>query len=274
MVEVVQVKAGASASARGILLLLPLCLIALWWWPRPAIPVELPSLVLPRAEVAAAIVAEDGLAASVPEVSAEDERRAAYLDQGRAEIRRLDTPASARARLSTLRAATEALIADGGPDALAAARAADVLRMERALAGEGTDASRAGELGMFARSLERWHAVEGGTRIAPRLVVRALAAARWNAIHERPLTEGLSPLHLRAYHGWLALHGAIGASELRGRALVAYGQSGGTRVREARGVLLFLEGAPELAVPELAASFDATGNLRVRNHWIAALAAE
>ncbi len=273
MVEVVQVKAGASGVARGVLVILPLCLLGLWWWPRPAIPVELPSLVLPRAEVVAAIAAEDALARAAPDSASEERRRAAYLEQGRAELRGLDTPASARARLTTLRSATEAL-AEEGPDAVAAARAADVLRMERALSGEGTEATRAGELGMFARSLERWHAVEGGTRIAPRLVVRALASARWNAIHDRELTEGLSPLHLRAYHGWLALHGAIGASELRGRALMAYGRAGGARVHEARGVLLFLEGAPDLAAPELLASFEATGNLRVRNHWLAAVQAE
>lgn len=270
MAEVDQVK-RRNGVVLSLLFVLPSLLLALFWWPRPAVPIELPSLALPLGDAARAIADEDALAEHAPDGESETERREAYLEQGRAELRGAEVPVRAHARLDRLASAARRLLEAEGEEALDAVRARDVLRMEGALGGAGTEEDRAAELGVFPVTLERWNAIEGGVRIAPRLVVRALAAARWNAIHDRPLTEGMRPLHQRAYHGWLALHGAIGWSELRAGALQRYAAAGGPRTHEALGVLLYLEGEPELAAPEFAASYAMTGNLRVRNHWLAAL---
>lgn len=263
-----EVKLAREGLGLAALIALATLLVAFWHVPRSAPPIELPALVLPRAEVAGELAREAALAEGF-EDDRDAGRRTLYLAQGRAEILRNDTPASARNRVDALAAAL-----DGWPEAsIAGARAADVLRMERALAGEGTEAERGAELGRFAESLERWHAVEGGVRIAPVLVVRALAHARWNAIFDRPLTEGMSPLRLQAYHGWLALHGTVGWSEVRDRALSAYAAAGGVRAHEARGTLLWFDGEPALAQAELEEAAAITGNLRVRNHALACVEA-
>jgi hypothetical protein len=241
-------------------------LVAFWQVPRASPPVELPALVLPRSEVEAELRAEAALAEAFDDPR-DEVRRGLYLAQGRAEILRDDTPDSARNRVDAL-----ATILDGWDDAaVAGARAADVLRMERALLGEGTEAERGAEIGRFAETLERWLAVEGGRRIAPRFVVRALAHARWNAIFARPLPEGMSPLRRRAYHGWLALHGAVGWSDLRSTALDAYVAAGGTRGHEARGALLWFEGEPALAERELDEAARLTGSVRLRNEALACI---
>ena len=283
----VQVKPMRDGEPRALALFvaLPLVLLVVLWWPRAAPIVELPALALPAAEVRAALATEEALARAVPESEEETARRTIYLEQGLAEVRGAEAPGAALDRLARLALATRRLRDAGGEDALRAARAADVLRIERALLDDGDPEARAREIGRFTLTLERWHAVEGGERIAPRIVVRALAAARWNALHfsppsspasssdadARPLTDGMSPMHLRAYHGWLALHGAIGLSPMRVEALRSYSAAGGSHAREAHGALLYLEGEPELAAVELRGSYAATGNLRVRNAALAAL---
>lgn len=284
MVSALQVKPMGESDPRALALfvVLPVVLAVTLWWPRPAPVVELPALALAAGDVRRALAEEDALAGTVTDSDEESARRAAYLEQGLAELRGGETPGAARDRLARLARAARRLQEAHGEDALRAARAADVLRIERALLEEGDPEARARELGRFATTLERWHAVEGGERIAPRIVIRALAAARWNALHfsppsptpsadERPLTDGMSPLHLRAYHGWLALHGAIGLSPMRVEALRSYAAAGGSHAREAHGALLYLEGERELAAAELRDSYAETGNLRVRNAALAAL---
>jgi hypothetical protein len=277
---------SGDPRALALFVALPLLVAALCWWPRASPVVELPALALPAAEVRTALDDEDALASTAPDSDEETARRSAYLEQGLAELSGGELPGVGRARLERLALATTRLLDTGGEDAIRAARAADVLRMERALLDEGDPEARAGELGRFPLTLERWHAVESGERIAPRIVVRALAAARWNALHfssdsrpssrspdvpERLLTDGMSPLHLRAYYGWLALHGAIGLSPMRVQALHSYADAGGSFAREAHGALLYLEGERELAAAELRDSYAETGNLRVRNAALAAL---
>ncbi len=284
MVRGDQVKPAGPSDRRALALfaVLPLALAVMLYWPRAAPVVELPALALSAHEMHAALAAEEALARRVVASDEETARRSIYLEQGLAEVRGAETPGAATDRLGRLSLATRRLLEVVGEEGIAAARAADVLRIERALLGDGEPEERARELGRFALTLERWHAVEGGERIAPRIVIRALAAARWNALHfsasgatgdgeHRALTDGMSPLHVRAYHGWLALHGAIGLSPMRVAALRAYARSGGSFAREAHGALLFLEGEREVAAEELEASYAATGNLRVRNAALAAL---
>jgi hypothetical protein len=243
----------------------------LWWMPRAAEPTELPALVLPFAESEAALAGDDALAEGAPSTDLEHARRELYLAQGRAEIRADDTLGGAARRAEDLVLALAAVVDESGEAALDAVRMADTLRLERALAGEGTPTERAGEAGRFDRSLERWGVAEEGTVVAPALVLRALALARWNALFSRPLTEGLGPLHLRAYHGWLALHGATGWSELREVALEHYAAAGGPRALEAHAVLVLRSGEPAEAERLFGSAYERVGSVRLRNLGLGAL---
>nr|MDQ3033847.1 hypothetical protein [Myxococcota bacterium] len=169
-----------------------------------------------------------------------------------------------------LRAELDAIAQAHGDEAIAAIRAADVERMIRALAGEGDDRARAQAVGAFRRSLERWGAIDGDRRVAPEIVVRALFAARWNAVHGRALTEGLGPVHLRAYHGWLALEADTAPSAMRERAIDAYREAGGAWADEARGVLAWRGGAFDEAASAFARAHEESGVVRLRNHALAA----
>lgn len=256
-----------------IALALPALVLLLWWAPRAATPTEVPTLVLPLGETRAAFEGDEALAERAPATEAETRRRDLYLEQGRAEVRASDSVASAAGRAEALIHALAAVADESGEDGVRAARMADVLRTEAALRGAGPAAARAGEAGMFAVTLERWGAIEGDRRVAPPLVVRALAIARWNAVFTRPLTEGMSAIHLRAYHGWLALHGAVGWTELREEALDAYTEAGGARALETRGVLLVRAGEPTAARDAFERAYERVGSLRLRNLALGASAA-
>lgn len=264
MVGSPEVKEGPSEGLGAVGMLLAAAVVAAWWWvPRSAPPIELPALSLPRAEAMADLARDAALAEDAEEHG--EERRTLYVAQGLAEVMRHDDPVRMQNRIDALRH-----VLDGWDQpAIDAVRAADLLRMEAALRGEGTTEERAGELGRFAETLTRWRATSEGQRVAPALVVRALAHARWNAVFDRTLTEGMSPIRERAYHGWLALHGLEGWSEPREAAVQAYEDAGGPRVRETRGILLCLHEEPVAAREELEASYAATSDLRVRNHAIA-----
>lgn len=265
-----------SAELVGLVLAvsIPAGLIALWASPRPARPAEMPALVLPAPEVAAAIAAQDALAAEAVDSEEETQRRRLYLAQGLAEVRMDDSPEQYEARASGLTQLAR-MIAARDPHELAAARARDVTRMLPALRAEGDlDATeRAQELGVFPRMLERYGAIVDGRRIAPELVVRTNFLARWNGIHGLVLTDGMGPVELRAYYGWLALEGGEAPVGMRREAVEAYAAVGGTRVWEARGMLAYEAGEMAEAHAAFAQAADLTGSLRLRNHALAALEA-
>jgi hypothetical protein len=223
----------------------------------------MPPLVLPR------VLAMASIATSLaPAARDEGPRRDLYLAQGTAELRRNDSPTAARERSDALRTAAEALATAGTLDG---ARAYDIARGEALLyaAGEGTAEERSGELGTFPSVLEQYGAVVEGRRVAPELVVHALFWARWNAIHNRELTEGMDEITLRAYHGWLAYYGASGGTELRSNALLQYVLAGGLRGFESEAYLR-ISGADfagaHLALDE---AYARTGNIRLRNQALA-----
>lgn len=268
-----QVKAGSVPEriAEVTFVLLPALIFGLWWLPRAAEPTEVPSLVLPLAESRAVLAADERLADEAPTSALETARRELHLAQGRAEVRASDSLGSATRRAEELAIALHAMIEESGEDAVASARMADTLRLEHALAGEGSATERAGEAGRFDQSLRRWGVIEGERIVAPALVVRALAIARWNALYSRPLTEGLGPLHLRAYHGWLALHGATGWSDLRDRALSSYAEAGGSRAMEARAVLYVRGDEAHGAERLFTEAYERVGSIRLRNLALGAL---
>ncbi len=107
---------------------------------------------------------------------------------------------------------------------------------------------------------------------APDIVVRALFKARFNATLRRPLTEGLHPIELEAYWGWLALEAEEAPIDRRLEALDEYEAVVERTFPEARGVLLFHAGEFLEAAERFEEAYAETGNVRLRNHAMAAMA--
>ncbi len=264
----------AAAAGRGpllaliIALALPGALCALWLAPRPAEPAEMPPLVVPQVRAQASIASLTSLAGQAPGADdvTEARRRELYLLHGVSEARPDAAPAQARTRDEELQALAVTLETQGHLDAV---RASDVLRTVEALSRGGQDADRLGEIGAFPRLLEQWGAVLEGRRIAPRIVIHALAMARWNGIHRRELTEGMDETLLLAYHGWLAFYGPSGGTDLRGGALVEYVRAGGRRGLETEAFLRLSRGDAPGAQLAFDAAYEASGNVRLRNHALA-----
>lgn len=261
---------SGRAELAGLVLAiaLPAGLVAFWASPRAARPVEMPALVLAASDVRAEIAEQDRLAAAAAEDEHEHRRRTLYVETNHAEIEASDSPEVVARRTAELQHLV-AERASSGADAVAAIRARDVQRMLAALRGE-TDDDRAGELGIFPETLERYGAVAHGVRVAPEIVIRAMFMARWNAIAGLPLTDGLSPVALRAYHGWLAMEGGSASLALRQAGLDHFAEVGGWRVLEGRGVLAFEAGDFAEAQADFEQAYERVGTVRLRNHALAA----
>ena len=253
----------APLIALLLALAVPGSLTAWWLVPRPAEPAEMPPFVVPRVAALTSIAT-----ALAPAARDEGPRRDLYIAHGLAELHMDDSPAAARTRAEALSAAADALEAAG---TLEAARAFDVARGVALLytPGDGTEAERGGELGAFPSVLERYGAVIAGRRVAPDIVVHALFWARWNAIHNRELTDGMDATVLRGYHGWLAYYGARGGTELRSGALLEYVRAGGLRGYESEAYLRMSGGDIAGARLALDEAYARTGNVRLRNQSLA-----
>jgi hypothetical protein len=129
-------------------------------------------------------------------------------------------------------------------------------------------------LGDFVSMMRRYGLARGDRQVAPRFVVRVTLKARWNALHGRELTEGLSPIERQAYWGWLAVRGEGAPAELRLRGLERYAQAGGARAAEIRGVLLYDEGRLDEAHDAFEEAYAASPTFRLRNHLLATVPAE
>ncbi len=258
-------RARQLATAALALVTLTPALLA-WSWARPiaAAPAEGPALALAPSEVRAAREARAALAE--PTGPRAETRRTIYREVNAAEHAAADYPGQAQARPGRLRLGLAALVEELGEPAVAATRAADVARAMRALR-EGGDAD---ELGGFVRMMERYSMAEAGRQTAPAFVVETALAARWNAVHGRELTEGLSDVELRAYWGWLALHAARAPLDRRLEALRHYAGAGGQRALEGRAAILFEAGDLEGAREAYERAYAMAGTFRLRNHALAA----
>ena len=243
-------------------------LAALWLAPRPAYPAEMPPLVVPAADARATLetIGREAATALADDDASESRRRTLYLEQGLNEARPSTTPDAARLRDEELAQLAIELDEAG---ALAAIRARDVGRTMSALAASGDGPERLGEIGALPEALMRYGAVVEGRRVAPRVVVEAMAWARWNGVHQRPLTEGMDDTMLRAYHGWLVYYGPTEGTELRDGALVELVRAGGQRGLETEGFLRLSRNDRTGARLAFEAAYEATGNVRLRNHALA-----
>ncbi|MEM9072806.1 MAG: hypothetical protein AAGE52_30145 [Myxococcota bacterium] len=235
--------------------------------PQAVFPREGPSLWLDATEVAAVVAEEDALPA--PSGEQVERLRELFAEQGRAETIESEPRVVFRTRTEALRNTTLALREEAGDDAVVALRAAAVTRAFEALRGGLSAEDEEAALGTFPRMLERYDAMRDGRIVAPSFVVRTLYKARWNGIHQLPLTDGFHPVELQAYHGWLALHATAASAERRRSALDAYQRAGGRNVVEARAYLAALAGHAAEASLGYGRIWENHGNLRARNHALA-----
>ncbi|MGD8608107.1 MAG: hypothetical protein PVH21_12500 [Myxococcales bacterium] len=242
--------------------------------PQPVDPWEMPGLVLDREAVSDATGLDRALAREVPDSQEVRALRSLFLDHGRAEADPPYTRIEYDQRQADIYGATRAVLAKHGPLTLEAMRAAAVEDLVRAL-GKGTrppaDDYEAGVLGGFPEILRRYGLIYRGVIVAPELSVRALYKARWNSIHRRDLVEGMSPIELQAYWGWLALYGWGKPLSEREDALVAFGRAGGVGTQEAAALMDLLGGRADRAWRSLERLYVSTGQLRLRNLALGAM---
>jgi hypothetical protein len=236
--------------------------------PRPVEPAQLPPLLLEEHAAQAAIAADRALATRPFSDARLEELESLYLAQGAAELPGAASGMSVAARRRRLKLYAEELLARKGPDGLAILRARSteqamglLLESSRALSDE-----QAALLGSFPGLMERYGLFDAaGTLRAHVLCVRAAYKARWNLIHQRPVTEGLSRVELHAYHGWMALHGGSIPLATRANAAAEFHRAGGAHGREAHAIFLFQGGALRQAEELFEQLLTQRDELRLRN---------
>lgn len=157
-----------------------------------------------------------------------------------------------------------------GEEAVTALRARDLETLETDLFG---DEDAVGRIGALRSTLEQYGAIDGDRRIAPFIVMYAIAKARWNLRYRLEVTDGLSNPELRAYWGWLALHATATEPGLRLSALEPYIEAGGEAPDETRATLLYLGGASLESAEQFQALHEEVMHFRHRNHALAAVGA-
>lgn len=257
-----------SASATALLLLAVACAGFLFAQERAVAPVELPSLVLPAADVRH-VIARDLTLAARPVTPAIVAIEALLAAQGIAEAKVLEEFAPYQERRAMLTNACAAL-ADKGGAGPAMLRARAVERLQDALGLRLPDAEIPGVLGSFARTLEREGVTRDAEIVAPMFVVRTLYKARENLLCGYKPDAGFERVERLAYYGWQSLHAERLPPAQRLAALDRYAEAGGKNVEEARGALLFRSGDASGAATTLAEAYARSGSLRVRNHVLGA----
>lgn len=253
------ILAATAASCAAVLLAVP----------RPTDPLCTPPLLLDASEVAAAIAADEARAAAAPEDETANRIDALFQQVGRSASG--GTDAESAPTMHEIRAALEAFTAAHDEQSLGGLRARALSSLARALRAELDADEAVGRLGVFPQMLANYGLSSGGELTAPAFVVRSLYKARWNGIFRRELTEGMAPVEREAYYGWLALRAETIPPRRRVLALEAWAEASGRDATEARAYLNFAAGDRARAAIEFQEAYEATGNLRLRNHALAAL---
>lgn len=252
---------------------LPGVLLARWLPERAAEPGEAPGLVIAREDAARSLAALTADALRISEDEAVAAHDAAQRELSAAEVRGIGSPVEAE----HVQSAVLTALAAAAPDesARGSLRARDTLALVDSLDDVTlTPDETAARFGDFLGHALRYRALaaeegEAPRRVAPRIVFVALAMARWNAMNDRPLTEGFDDTLLRAYHGWLAFAATDGATELRQGALAEYRRAGGARSLELEGAMFASAGDRQSARAAYERAYRATGSLRLRNYALA-----
>ncbi len=241
---------------------------------RPVPPTEMPPLALDPAAVARVLARERVQAAKAPVDGPAARLRDAYYAVGLAESGSGETRGESSRRTAEVGGALlEVRKQKNATALLTALRAQAAESLVAALTGQGSDRSRRQLLGSLPQMLERYHLAHEGRQVAPDFVVRVLFEARWNAAVRLPMTFAFAPVQLQAYWGWLAFEGEGVDLAERQKALDAYAAAGGRHVDEARGVLAYRARHFAAAAKAFRKAYAEGGNVRLRNHALAAEAA-
>lgn len=233
--------------------------------PRSVAPIQMPSLTLPAEPVMEALAEDARAAKRAPTTAIAKQLDAWLLERGHAD-QAGDQPQSERFEQGRrMGEGYKNLVKESGASAAVALRAAATERLDAALEGKLAVSKARDVIGSFALMLEREGCARDAEIVAPQFVVRTLYKARWNLMHGRPPTDAFARIEQRAFFGWQALHGERLPLDQRLQALQAYAEQGGTQVRESAAVLLFRGGQLEAAAAPLAAAYEKSGNLRLRN---------
>jgi hypothetical protein len=246
------------------------CAFVLLARPRAIIPAALPPLVLSVSAVEACLDADRKEAASAPKSAGLDAMYQGFLAEGLAERGGTVDLEDARRRQDMFANLATIELERAGAQAASKLRAQAVERFMKARAGEIADANeRDGLLGSFEKQLERYGLTNSdGAIIAPVLSVRAMYKSRWNLIHARERSDGLSPIEIQAFEGWIALHGLSTPPEVRAKAARAFREAGGKRGALTLAIWLFQGGALD-AAEQLFREESERGELFVRNYQLA-----
>lgn len=191
------------------------------------------------------------------------------LARGAFEAGGSEPPSATRERADRTRMLAASVERNLGAEPLEAVARDLVRRIEAAIVGDA-DADPA-LLGDFERQLARYGAVREGRRVAPRVVVRALAAARVAALLQMEPTRFMSDGEAEAYFAWAALHAGSDREELRELGLGGWRAHDAVRADEARAYHAYVSRRHDEAARLYQRVHEATGELAARNHSLAAL---
>jgi hypothetical protein len=257
-------------AAVALLLLAAACAGFLLAQERRVAPLELPSLVLPRAAVEAVLRADAEAARNAPSSARSTELTALLWKHGAAEQRGVEDVDSYRNRRRLLELGYQALSAEVGEPKALRLRSKAVEALQDALELRLKPEQAHAVLGAFSSVLEREGLSRDGTLVAPRFVVRTLYKARWNILHGKAPDYAFERVEKRAFYGWQALHAEGVPLQQRIAALHAYGLAGGGELEEALGVLLFRMGDYVQSEHALRAAYHKQPSLRLRNYLLSA----
>jgi hypothetical protein len=234
--------------------------------PRRVEPLQLPPLVLDATAAEKAIATDRALATKAPSGAPVQELEQVFGEIGQAERKGHEGLKGVSERDRRIWRITASLLREFGPPGLDALRAKAVEHAMKLLASDDRSPAADRVLGNFREVLVSYGLRdESGHFRAPPLAVRAAYKARWNLVLQRPVTEGLSPVELQAYYGWMALHAGTLAPERRAAAARSFYEAGGQRGAEIYAIWLFQGGAIDDSLALMRKAFEKSGELRLRN---------
>jgi hypothetical protein len=269
--NVPRAQSRAFTSTLALLCAALACALVLIAVPRP-VPLALPALALPAAEVRAALARDRELAARAPSTPAAVAMYDLLLAAGRQE---LGHPAPEGPWQYRGRRVEKAALAEFGQEGVRALRARATERFMLALTGELADRAEAQGLCGAQRELFLQHGylAASGRLMAPELSVRATYKGRWNMIFGRAADFDLSPIERLAYEGFRALEARNMPSDQRGQALAEFARAGGRRGAEALAIWSAFSGNARELVERARAGNVASSELRLRNMALGVLSA-
>jgi len=247
------------------------CSAVILYAPQPVAPQETQPLELDPHQVSRILQEDRALAESLRETEATLLIDQVYREAGLAELGEPEDSLAARARNEEMAETIRSLAESDGEDTVLALRARTTDLAMRALKGELSAEERRGLLGTFAMIMERYSVIVDDRLVAPEFVVRTLYKARWNGYMRLELTSGFEDTELRAYWGWLALEAPSIEVRRRFDALEQLRATTAEDFTEAQAALLFLGGDYPQAADLYDALYQQSGNLRYRNHALAAV---